>query len=195
MASTAVAARPTVATGAIPGGYRHIGSPTIYKPEYCDAMIEFFEAAQLPGDLAPDDSGPGSGRRQAERIYTHLPTLQAFARTIGTHVQRLYEWEKRHSAFAEACARARSIMDQHMAQGLASGVYNPTGGMFVAKNLAGWKDKTEVETTVKTEDTEAMRDLKAMMAVATPDELGTFAGLMEAWQARLAATPAVEAGA
>jgi hypothetical protein len=51
--------------GAIPGGYRHIGAPTLYRPEYAQAIVDYFESAQLPGDLAPDDAGPGSAKRYA----------------------------------------------------------------------------------------------------------------------------------
>jgi hypothetical protein len=177
MAALALA-RPTIASGAIPGGYRHIGAPTLYKPEYAQAIIDYFEAAQLPGDLAPDDSGPGSGRRQTERIYTHMPTLQGFARSIGTSTKVLKDWEMRHVAFGLACARARDIMDQHLAQGLASGVYNPTGASFVAKNLAGWKDRTEVETVTRVEDSESTQAMKRALEHATPSQLAELSTLV-----------------
>ena len=173
-----LATRPRLTDGAIPGGYRHIGAPTLYKPEYAQAIIDFFESHQLPGDLAPDDSGPGSGKRAVERIYTHMPTLQGFARSIGTHVQRVHEWAKRHPAFAESCARARSIMDEHMARGLASGVYNPTGAVFVAKNLNGWRDRTEIETVTRVEDSESTTAMKAALEHATPAQLAELSALV-----------------
>jgi DNA-packaging protein gp3 len=187
MQTAALATRPRLADGALPGGYRHIGAPTIYKPEYAQAIIDYFEAAQLPGDLAPNDSGSGSGRRALERVYTHMPTLQGFARSIGTHTQRIYEWAARHPSFADACARARCIMDQHLAQGLASGVYNPTGAIFVAKNLAGWKDRTEVETVSRVEDSESTIAMKRALEHATPSQLADLSALV---QQMLANTPA-----
>ena len=184
----AIATRPRLVDGALPGGYRHIGAPTLYRPEYAQAIIDYFESAQLPGDLAPDDSGPGSGKRAVERIYTHMPTLQGFARSIGTHVQRVHEWAKRHPAFAESCARARSIMDEHMARGLASGVYNPTGAVFVAKNLNGWRDRTEVETVSRAEDSESTSAMKAALEHATPGQLQALSTLVAAMMANAPAS-------
>lgn len=183
--------RPTLAAGALPGSYRHIGAPTLYKDSYAQAIIDYFESAQLPGDLAPDDSGPGSCKRATERVYTHMPTLQGFARSIGTSTKVLRDWEMRHAAFGAACARARDVMEEHIARGLASGVYNPTGGMFVAKNLAGWRDRTEVETVTRAEDSEATLAMKRALEHATPDQLAALSTLV---QAMMANAPVLEAG-
>jgi len=178
-------ARPTIASGAIPGGYRHIGSPTLYKPEYAQAIIDYFESAQLPGDLAP---AKDNNQKAVERIYTHMPTLQGFARSIGTSTKVLKEWENRHAAFGMAVARARDIMDQHLAQGLASGAYNPTGASFVAKNLAGWKDKSEVETVTRIEDSEATIAMKRALEHATPEQLQALSTLVAAMLANAPAS-------
>ena len=182
----AMATRPRVADGAIPGGYRHVGAPTLYRPEYAQAIIDYFESHQLPGDLAPSKD---NNQRAIERIYTHMPTLQGFARSIGTSTKVLKDWEMRHAAFGMASARARDIMEEHIARGLASGVYNPTGGMFVAKNLAGWRDRSEVETVTRAEDSESTLAMKRALEHATPDQLAALSALVAAMMANAPAIP------
>ena len=171
--------------------YSHTGAPTLYREEYAQMLVDYFESAILPGEPAPHEAGEGSGKRALDRIYTTLPTFERFARMIGVSTRVLADWDKRHPAFLQARARAKDIQAEHFSIGLVSGAMNPTGAIFAAKNLIGWSDKQTIETTVRTEDSDSTGQLKQALAHATPDQLAAFGQLV---QAMLANAPAVTAG-
>lgn len=176
-------ARPTIASGAIPGGYRHIGAPTLYKPEYATDIVAFFASKPVP--ITPPDGG---AKEAVQFIYATMPTFEEFAGSIEVSTNILREWENRHAAFQVACARARDIQRRWFTAGLASGAMNPTGGIFVAKNIIGWRDKTEVETVTRAEDSDATTAMKRALAHATPEQLQALSTLVQAMMANAPAS-------
>jgi hypothetical protein len=79
-------------------------------------------------------------------------------------------------------------MGEHIARGLASGTYNPTGAIFVAKNLAGWRDRTEVETVTRVEDSESTQAMKLALQHATPEQLQALSTLVASMMANAPAS-------
>jgi len=98
------------------------GRPTVYKPEYCDEMIEY---ARTGG------------------FYNN------FAGRIGICVQTLYNWEKVHPEFLESKGIAKAAClhwwDERAREGLFDKSFNTTIWVFVKKNIDGWADKSEVK--------------------------------------------------
>ena len=66
---------------------------------------------------------------------------------------------------------------------------NPTGGIFVAKNVIGWRDRTEVETVSRAEDSESTSAMKAALEHASPEQLQALSALV---RAMLSNAPAIE---
>lgn len=160
---------------------KKIGAPTSYRDEYPAMLVEYFEAAKMPSaEPQPEEppSGKGSHRAALMQVYQYLPTFEGFGRLIKTPVSTMQEWKGRHPAFAAAYARAKDIQREHFAVGLVTGAMNPTGAIFAAKNLVGWKDKTEIETTVSA-DVVGMEHMRKVLSSASPDQLQRFASLME----------------
>lgn len=98
-----------------------MGRPTKYKPEYCEMLI-----AHMSKGLS----------------------LETFAFDINVSVQSIYEWEKAHEEFFEACARARlgsrKFWEQQGIDGLHNGM-NANVWSFNMKNRFRWSDRTEIE--------------------------------------------------
>jgi transposase len=97
------------------------GRPTKYKPEYCEMIVEHMAKGY---------------------------TLETFAATIDTSKNTIYEWEKAHQEFRDACARARikcqMMWETEGIHGLHNGM-NSSHWAFNMKNRFGWKDKIEVD--------------------------------------------------
>lgn len=154
-------------------------------------VVEFFASRPIPTTQSDDN------RESVQQTYATMPTFQAFAQSIGVSTKVLYDWQGRHATFSEACARARDIQEQWFIAGLNTGGMNPTGGIFVSKNILKWRDKTEVETISRAEDSEATTAMKQALQHATPEQLAALSSLVQAMLANApAASPAetLEAG-
>ena len=181
---SAMATRPRIASGALPGGYRHTGAPTLYRPEYAADIVAFFASKPVPVN-APE----GGAKEAVQFIYATMPTFEEFAGSIGVSTVTLRDWETRHPAFALSCARARDTQRRWFTAGLASGAMNPTGGIFVAKNIIGWRDRTEVETVTRAEDSDATQAMKRALEHASPAQLAELSTLVAAMLANAPAMP------
>jgi hypothetical protein len=132
------------------------GRPEKYKPEYCDQLVEFFlDAAKAPAQMAttfeidaPDNQAAGKiqkgqAKLEVQTIVAVLPTFARFALDLGVDIGTIQNWRAKYPAFDEACLMAKDIQRDFLIQGLISGRIPATGGIFVAKNIAGLKDRPE----------------------------------------------------
>ena len=187
--STAVASHtPTVV--------RTVGAPSSYRPEYCKAVEDYFyTGVNAPPRRVVVGTEPGKNegewRDQYRVICAELPDLSGFARSIGVSRDTLYEWMKRHPAFSDSCARARSYSESAVADRANNGLYNAQFAAFYQKNVYGWKDKTEIET-VNSQDSQDMGQMKQALANASAEQLAQFSALVTAMQAQVPVVPSLE---
>lgn len=146
-------------------------------------VVDYFASRPIPITQSDDN------REAVAQTYASMPTFQGFAGSIGVSTKVLYDWQGRHASFGEACARARDIQEQWFIAGLNTGGINPTGGIFVSKNILKWKDKSEVETVSRVEDSESTTAMKLALAHATPEQLQALSALVAAM---LSNAPAIE---
>lgn len=146
-------------------------------------VVEYFASRQIPTMQSPDN------RESIQQTYATMPTFQGFAGSIGVSTKVLYDWQGRHASFGEACARARDIQEQWFIAGLNTGGINPTGGIFVSKNILKWRDKTEVETVSRVEDSESTSAMKAALEHASPEQLQALSTLVAAMMANAPGIP------
>lgn len=71
--------------------------------------------------------------------------LGDFAAQRGYHRQRLSEFAKANAKFSDALKKAKQIQENRLFKKGLRGKYNPTLVIFALKNVAGWRDKKEVE--------------------------------------------------
>lgn len=160
----------------------------LYRDEYPAMLVDYFEARPL--GLRMIDAGQAD---TARAVCSEVPTFQGFSKVIGVSPNVMCDWDRRHAAWAEARARCKAIQEDWFSNALVSGIGNPTGAIFVAKNMLNWRDKTEVETVSRAEDSDATLTMKAALEHASPDQLAALSTLV---QAMLANAPAasLEAG-
>jgi len=108
------------------------GRPTLYKPEYCQMIIDFF-------NISVDDY------RNGEKEF---PTLADFAHEIGFSKSTLHDWRKNHKEFSDAYKKAEELREAFFVKAGMQGALNTTFAIFYSKNCLGWKDKQEIDQTV-----------------------------------------------
>lgn len=122
----------------------HIGRPSKYDPKYCEEIIEYF-------DIEPHFETPvtttykdGTTKEEIKLIPSDLPTLAGFAVKIGVDRDTLKEWAKQHDEFSAAVKRAKECQENILVTNGIQGIYAQPFAIFTAKNVIGWKDKTEL---------------------------------------------------
>lgn len=125
-----------------------LGRPSLYRAEYAEQLIEFFETAEIP-------ERDEDGKIIREGFF---PTLSRFATYCGVNQITLRNWADAkdmddktplHPEFFTAYYKAREYQEASLTEGYLSGRWaNPGFGALIAKNLLAWKDKQEVESTV-----------------------------------------------
>lgn len=120
--------------------------PTKYKKSYCDDIVRFF--AVPPSQTVYKKTYYADGGVKSEEpivLPADLPTFQAFASSIGVHVDTLHEWRQQHEEFSEAYMRAKQMQESIWLVNGMSGRYNAQFAQFFGKNCLGYSDKSEVE--------------------------------------------------
>ena len=107
------------------------GRPTKYKPEYCQAIKDFF-------NIEPTQIIDG------KTVAIDLPFIQSFSRTIGVSKSTLYKWAEEHEEFSDALKFCKENQERILAANALSGRYNATFAIFTAKNILEWRDRQEI---------------------------------------------------
>jgi hypothetical protein len=128
-----------------------IGRPSLYKPEYAQQLIDYFniEAFTEKTVILPN------GLEKTERIANKFPTLARFATMVGVTRETLHDWATskdenerlKYPEFSYAYKRAKDYQEYLLVEGTVAGVFNAPFAIFSAKNILGWRDKTEQEIT------------------------------------------------
>lgn len=129
------------------------GRPTVYEDRFCDELIEFFSQDSHREVTVKD----AKGNERVEIIPGKFPTLARFAAMIGVHRDTLHSWanEKnpngthKNPRFSDTYKKAKDLQEANLVEGTMAGAYNSTFAIFTAKNVLGWRDKTEQEITGK----------------------------------------------
>lgn len=162
-AAPEAAAKPRTAQKAEkPPGYAGTGRPGLYRPEYAEQIIAFFDVEPYKEVTVEGRSGP-----RVELVPNTFPTLQRFAHRIGVRATTVSDWatavdsegKPRHPEFAEAYARARELQEALFVEGTVAGVFSDRFAPFMAKNMFGWKDKTEVAVEVDPVSVEHLQEV------------------------------------
>ena len=132
---------------------RPVGRPSSYKEEYADELIRFFDQSVYSIIEKVDEKG----NKTTEKVLNPFPTLARFATKVGVTRETLHEWatlkdaqgELKHPEFAYAYKRAKDFQEALLVEGAIGGMYQANFSIFTAKNVLGWRDKTEQEITGK----------------------------------------------
>ena len=73
--------------------------------------------------------------------------IKDFFLSKGLHSQNASEFASVNQKFSDALKRAKEMQESKIAKGGLTGKYNSTFAIFTLKNVAGWRDKQEIEQT------------------------------------------------
>ncbi|WP_227461668.1 terminase small subunit [Cupriavidus pauculus] len=152
-----------------------MGRPTLYKDEYRQQLIDYFniaveriEVIEVPTGKEDKDGRPIM-TTEHKTVLNTFPTLTRFAASIGVTRETLHDWATaknpdgtlRRPDFSYAYARAKDLQESLIIEGGMAGRYEARFASLAAKNLIGWRDQvdTKVEATVTNaskEDLEAI---------------------------------------
>ena len=126
------------------------GKNSKWKPEYNQKIIDFFDRPFTKTINKMDNKG----NVFEIEVANDFPTFEGFCHSIDIHKDTLYEWIKRENAdkypeFSDSYKKAKQLQEQFwVANGMNSN-HNATFAIFWGKNNLGYKDKTEVDQTVR----------------------------------------------
>lgn len=131
---------------------RKVGRPSVYKEEYIEELIKFFDIPAYTERALKNKDGDEKG---IELVPTKFPTLARFASNIGVTRETLHDWatsktedgELRYPEFSYAYKRAKEYQEAILVEGAMAGAFQANFSIFTAKNVLGWRDKMEQEIT------------------------------------------------
>jgi hypothetical protein len=127
------------------------GRPSLYRPEYCDLVVE-----------------------KAATLGISVP---AFAGVVGVSVDTVFEWRRVHREFSEACSRAKAarLLWWELKLGRSRKGAETTASVFALTNIAPdhWRNQRHTEH-VHSVKAEMLSDqqLNAIAAGVTPGAEG-----------------------
>ena len=121
------------------------GRPTKYKKEYCKAIIDFFNEEPYTVQKGFIKYKNGDEREDGKEVANDIKFFSDFAREIGVNQDTLHEWKKNYPEFSEAFKTAKGLQKRNLVINGLKGLYSPAAFIFTAKNILGWRDRTETE--------------------------------------------------
>lgn len=132
----------------------HPGRPSKYNSKYCKDIIDFFDIEphfETPVTITYKD---GTTKEEVKLMPSDLPTLAGFAVKLGVSRDTLNEWSNKHKEFSDAIKRAKECQEHILATNGLQGLYAQPFAIFTAKNVLGWRDKSDTDITTKGEKIE-----------------------------------------
>lgn len=127
----------------------HPGRPTLYRPEYCQLIMDHFKVE--PYSIRTKETYYADGTLKSKEefpVANQFPTFQSFADKIGVNGDTIIEWTKKYNDFSAAYAHAKELQEHIWLVNSMGNLYNAQFAQFFGKNCLGYKDKQEVETTL-----------------------------------------------
>ena len=109
-----------------------MGRPTKYKPEYCQAIIDYFTVEPLDADKNP----------------VAPPYIQEFCLSIGISKECMHDWVAKYPDFSDAYSVAKSKQKQLMITNALLGRYNPSFAWRAMANMHNWRDQQDINQNI-----------------------------------------------
>ena len=125
-----------------------VGRPTKYDPIYPERIVQFFSP---PHFIYKDMTITKSDGTQIDKtVIEPCPPLflSDFARSIGIKMgysQTFSRWAKKYKKFSDALKEAKELENERYRVNGSMGLYSAAFSIFTLKNIAGWRDKTEIQ--------------------------------------------------
>ena len=143
-----------------------LGRRTKYDPKYCKEIIKFFNIEPHFETPCVTTYKNGATKEEVKLIPSDLPLFSTFANSLEVDRDTVREWAKakdkdkklKHPEFSFAYKRAKECQRRILITNGLQGLYSTAFAIFTAKNIIGWRDKTETDLTSKGERLELTFD-------------------------------------
>jgi len=109
-----------------------VGRPTKYKPEYCKAIIDYFDIPAIDSDGKANDP-----------LF-----IINFCLSIGISKDCLHKWVAKYPEFNDAYSVAKEKQKQLIIINAAQDRYNASFTWKMMMNMFGWRDKQDVDNKI-----------------------------------------------
>ncbi len=120
-----------------------------YDPKYCKEMIAFFDIPLYYEVKETVFMKDGSHKDTIRHVPNALPLIGKFAASIGFTAQALRDWREKHPEFDEAYSISKAHQKSMLINNGLNRLFDSVFSIFAAKNMIGWRDKTEVDLSIK----------------------------------------------
>ncbi|SOE66844.1 hypothetical protein SAMN05414139_02920 [Burkholderia sp. D7] len=127
------------------------GRPSLYRPEYCEAIRAFFNIEVERVNVVTISDAFGATESIERRVLNTFPTLTRFAESVGVSRATLGRWAsgknkdgtEKYPEFANAFEISRGLQTALLIEGALSGAYDARVAIMTLKNVCGWRDRPE----------------------------------------------------
>lgn len=132
------------------------GRPSLYKPEYCKALIDFFSVKPYRREVSEEITSDGVNskggtnhfvKKKYRLVPNDPPFFEDFATSIGVSDDTIVNWAKTHDEFLAAYNKAKFLQKKFLIVNGLAGTNPPASYIFTAKNVTDMRDKHEVAET------------------------------------------------
>lgn len=138
------------------------GRPSAYKPEYCQAIIEFFSIDPYTTRKITITTKKGDTIEKKEEVANDIVFLDDFADKIGVSYETVRAWAADIPEFSVAYKKAKRLQEKFIMVNMLRGNYVAPGAIFTLKNVAKWRDEDDTNWTDRTEHEVAIKPLLVM---------------------------------
>lgn len=147
---------------------KKMGRPTLYKPEYCDKIIQYFDIVPYRTVQVKEKDTTKGKKNEGKTIvkFVEKPEdmrfLEDFAQEIGVKSRTLLLWVEKYPKFKEAYDRAKELQQRNLIINGLKGLYNPAAYIFTMKNIAGWRNDPLVDNSKHYNFTNILQKIRYM---------------------------------
>lgn len=122
-----------------------MGRPTKYDPKFVHELRAYCNVEPYREVFETTTYKDGTTKENYRQVANDIPLTEDFAFKIGVTTETIYQWAKKYKDFSDALKGIKQAQERFLKiNGLADN-YSTAFAIFSAKNMIGWRDKTEVE--------------------------------------------------
>lgn len=169
-----------------------VGRPTKWQDSFVDKVLEYFTRKPYEEKVYTATDSKGNEIVKVMQVPCDFPTLAGFACEIGVTRETVHEWSTQrypedyenkdlagklvHEEFSYAIKRGKAYQESILVTNGMKGLYEQPFAIFGAKNILGWRDKTDIDHTTKGESlagaNEVAKALRALYSKEGEDKNG-----------------------
>ncbi len=123
---------------------KKIGRPSLYKPQYCQDIINFFNISPVIYKDMTTTKPDGTTTDKTVPEAAPTPFFVDWQIKIGISDETMLNWTKAFPEFLGAYNRAKQLQTKFLAECALKEVHSSFFTVFTMKNICGWRDVKEV---------------------------------------------------